>query len=120
MRGVRAAFALGAEGVYVGTRFIVSNECPASDVTKQHIIHSKGADLLTVSSTQRSIPNNAAQEFKNMYKNGTPSNQVDKKISENGGLRTGMLEGRMDEGIISVNTAIDLQKKRAVRKLLKN
>ncbi len=55
-----------------------------------------------------------------MYKNGTPSNQVDKKISENGGLRTGMLEGRMDEGIISVNTAIDLQKKRAVRKLLKN
>ncbi|WOD66051.1 nitronate monooxygenase (plasmid) [Niallia taxi] len=116
MRGVRAAFALGAEGVYVGTRFIVSNECPASDVTKQHIIHSKGADLLTVSSTQHSIPNNAAQEFENMY----TSNQVDKKLSENGGLRTGMLEGRMDEGIISVNTAIDLQKKRAVRKLLKN
>lgn len=108
IRGVRAAFALGAEGVYVGTRFIVSYECPASDVTKQHIIHSKGADLLSVSQTQRSIPNKAAQEFAYMYKNGTPSNQVDKKISENGGLRTGMLEGRMDEGIVSVNTAIDL------------
>ncbi|WP_420539712.1 NAD(P)H-dependent flavin oxidoreductase [Paenibacillus polymyxa] len=108
IRGVRAAFALGAEGVYVGTRFIVSDECPASDVTKQQIIYSKGTDLLSVSSTQRSIPNKAAQEYEGLYRNGMPSDQVDKKISENGGLRTGMLEGKMDEGIVSVNTAIDL------------
>ncbi|MFF2444328.1 NAD(P)H-dependent flavin oxidoreductase [Priestia megaterium] len=108
IRGVRAAFALGAEGVYVGTRFIVSNECPASDITKQQIIHSKGTDLLSVSSTQRSIPNKAAQEFENMYRNGMSSEKVDKKINENGGLRTGMLEGKMDEGIVSVNTAIDV------------
>lgn len=108
IRGVRAAFALGAEGVYVGTRFIVSEECPASDVTKQEIIRSKGADLLLVSSTQRSIPNKSAQEFENLYRNGMPSDEVDKKISENGGVRSGMLEGRMDGGIVSVNTAIDL------------
>ena len=108
IRGVRAAFALGAEGVYVGTRFIVSEECPVSDVTKQEIIRSKGAELILVSSFQRSIPNKAAREFADLYRNGIPSNKVDKKISEKGGLRSGMLEGKMDEGIISVNTAIDL------------
>ncbi|MED1189077.1 NAD(P)H-dependent flavin oxidoreductase [Bacillus paralicheniformis] len=108
IRGVRAAFALGAEGVYVGTRFIVSDECPASYVTKQEIIRSKGANLLSVSSTQRSIPTKAAQEFESLYRNGMPSEEVDKRISENGGLRSGMLEGKNNEGIISVNTAIDL------------
>lgn len=110
IRGVRAAFALGAEGVYVGTRFIVSNECPASDTTKQQIIHSKGTDLLSVSANQRSIRNKAAQEYEKLYKNGLPSDLVNKKISEDGGIRTGMLEGKMDAGIVSVNTAIDLIK----------
>ncbi|MGG0412265.1 NAD(P)H-dependent flavin oxidoreductase [Peribacillus simplex] len=108
IRGVRAAFALGAEGVYVGTRFIVSEECPASDIAKQDIIRSKAKDLLFVSSTQRSTPNKAAQELESMYKNGMPSEEVDAKIGQNGGLRPGMLEGKMDEGIVSVNTAIDV------------
>ncbi|USK31442.1 hypothetical protein LIT32_25515 (plasmid) [Bacillus sp. CMF21] len=36
-----------------------------------------------------------------MYKSGKPG---DEKIS----LRPGMLEGKLDEGIVSVNTAIDV------------
>src|SRR5699024_8577013 len=38
IRGVRAAIALGAEGVYIGTRFIVSDENPALERAKQDII----------------------------------------------------------------------------------
>ncbi|MFJ8248154.1 nitronate monooxygenase [Peribacillus asahii] len=53
---MRASFALGAEGVYVGTRFIVSEECPASDKKKEDIISTKAKDLVFVSSTQRSTP----------------------------------------------------------------
>jgi enoyl-[acyl-carrier protein] reductase II len=108
IRGVRAAFALGAEGVYVGTRFIVSEEYPSSDITKQDIIRSKAKDLIFVSSKQRSTPHKAAREFENMYRNGVPSDEVDEKINQNGGLRPGMLEGKLDEGIVSVNTAIDV------------
>lgn len=37
LRGVRAAFALGAEGVCVGTRFIALNECAANDHAKDLI-----------------------------------------------------------------------------------
>lgn len=36
--GARAAAAMGAEGVYEGTRLIVTEESPASDVTKQAIM----------------------------------------------------------------------------------
>lgn len=109
IRGVRAAFALGAEGVYIGSRFIVSEECPASDLTKQEIIRSKGTDLLPLK-PYRSIPNKAAREFWDLYKNGMSVDALDREISERGGLRPGMLEGNMNEGIISVNTAIDLIK----------
>jgi len=41
-------FALGAEGFYVGTRFIVSENNHASEETKQEIINSKAEYLLLV------------------------------------------------------------------------
>ena len=46
LRGVRAAFALGAEGVYVGTRFIATNECAANDHAKELICKLSGSNLL--------------------------------------------------------------------------
>lgn len=110
IRGVRAAFALGAEGVYVGTRFILSDECPASDACKQDIIQSKGKDLVFVSGTQRSTPHTFAKELARLYEAGMSTAELDEKINQIDGLRPGMLEGRLDEGIVSVNTAIDLIK----------
>lgn len=107
IRGVRAAMTLGAQGVYVGTRFIVSNECPASDATKQEIIRSKAADMITLTS-YRSTPDKAAQRLLHLLDTGTSREVVDEQIRKGGGLRPGMLEGNLHEGIVSVNTAIDL------------
>jgi enoyl-[acyl-carrier protein] reductase II len=46
-RGYRAALALGAQGVQIGTRFIASEESPASDVWKQAILQcSDGGTIL--------------------------------------------------------------------------
>lgn len=112
VRGVRAAFALGAEGVYVGTRFIVSEENPASEEAKQDIINSKSEDLLLVSGVQRSTPTKSAVELAGMYNSGTSSDEVEQEINKRGGLRTGMLDGQISEGIISVNTAIDVIKEK--------
>lgn len=110
IRGVRAAFALGAEGVYVGTRFILSEECPASDICKQDIIDTKAKDLVFVSGTQRSTPHRFAKELARLYENGMSTAELDEKINQIDGLRPGMLEGKLEEGIVSVNTAIDLIK----------
>jgi len=101
VRGVRAAFALGAEGVYVGTRFIVSKECPASIYAKKDIIQAKGEDLVFVFSLQRSTAHKLSLQLEKSFKNGEAFN-------EEMSLEPGMLKGKLDEGIVSVNTAIDL------------
>ena len=45
-RGVAAAFALGAEGVQVGTRFLTAEECTVADAYKQKIIDAGDADTI--------------------------------------------------------------------------
>lgn len=45
-RGICAAFALGAEGVQMGTRFLTVDECTVSDAYKSKIIDAKDADTL--------------------------------------------------------------------------
>ncbi|HEY7198386.1 MAG TPA: nitronate monooxygenase [Gaiellaceae bacterium] len=51
--GLAACLALGADGVLLGTRFLASDECPASDAHKQRIVASDGHDtvLTTVADT---------------------------------------------------------------------
>lgn len=45
-RGVAAAFALGASGVQVGTRFMCSDECVIHDDVKQRILAAKDRDAV--------------------------------------------------------------------------
>lgn len=108
VRGVRAAFALGAEGVYVGSRFAVARECPAAEAAKKAIIESSGDDMVYVSDIERSLPTAYALELNKLYRSGESSQVLEKRIHENGGLRPAMLEGRLDDGIISVNTGVGL------------
>ena len=47
---MKAAMILGADGVQIGTRFIATNECDASDVFKQVIIDAKKEDSQLIKS----------------------------------------------------------------------
>lgn len=47
-RQLAAALSLGAEGVYVGTRFIASRECPAHDRYKQVLLESRDGDTISI------------------------------------------------------------------------
>lgn len=49
-RGYRAAFALGAQGVQIGTRFLAASECPVHDRWKELIVNCEdgGTSLLPV------------------------------------------------------------------------
>lgn len=109
-RGVKAAFALGAAGVFIGTRFIVTQESPAAEIVKNKIVSSGYDDMLFVSRMQRSIRTKTANKLETMLNNKDLDINLDQEISRLGGLRPGMLEGNMDEGIISVNTGIDIIK----------
>ncbi len=45
-RGIAAAFALGAEGVQMGTRFLTVNECTVADAYKEKVLAAKDSDTI--------------------------------------------------------------------------
>lgn len=107
-RGVMAAFALGAEGVFIGTRFIATQESPAAQVTKDAIVSSGYKNIVFASALQRSIRTRTADRLAGMLEDPTVDINLDAEISRLGGCRPAMLQGKIDEGIISVNTGIDV------------
>ena len=109
-RGVKAAFALGASGVYIGTRFLLTKESPMSNKVKEQILKSKNQDMLLVAKQQRSLNTKIAVMLESKYKDLATSNENMEIIRENGGIRSGMLEGDLKNGIISLNTSIEIIK----------
>ena len=106
IRGVRAAFALGAQGVYVGTRFITATECPAAQNVKDMIVAGSGEELIAVTSNERSLPTEAAMKYNQRMLSGESEDTIHEEIMSKGGLGTAMLHGDVTNGIISVNTGI--------------
>jgi enoyl-[acyl-carrier protein] reductase II len=66
-RGLAAALALGAQGVWVGTRFIASEEARAAAAFKQRIVGAGGADTLVTrcysGKPMRVITNSYAEDY---------------------------------------------------------
>ncbi|NQX43759.1 nitronate monooxygenase [Paenibacillus tritici] len=104
-RGVNAAFALGAEGVYLGTRFIASVESPAHENAKQDIVKHGTEDLVLLRTGYggywRATPHSAALEAHKLK-----DHEVDSTYSRIGNLKTAMLDGQLEEGINTVSSGI--------------
>lgn len=106
-RGVRAAFALGAEGVFAGSVFIPTKENPAAENVKQMIVDATAEDLLmfrTLPAYYRSLPTKLANKLVEMDNQGASREETSKFLFD--GMRIGMLEGNTDDGYISVGTGI--------------
>lgn len=103
----KAAIDLGAEGLYIGTRFLVSEEAPTAELVKKLIVDSTNEDLIFVSNNQRAIKTEFAKQVASQYQQDHDGNKANAIISEQGGLRGAMLEGKINQGIISVNTGIE-------------
>lgn len=99
-RGAVAAFALGAEGIQVGTRFICSNECIAHDNYKQAVIKAKDRDaVVTGRSTGapvRALKNKLTKEYERLEKEGASKEEVENLGV--GGLRRAFAEGDTQTG----------------------
>ena len=108
-RTTNAAFALGAEGVYCGTRFLVAKESPVSNTAKQDIINCNMDDLLLVNNgfcPWRCTPHEQSIRALERWK----ANDIPSDLIGNGSFRTAMLLGDLDHGIVTVNNAINLIK----------
>lgn len=109
VQGVRSLFALGAEGVYAGTLFLATNESRMADHVKKMVVDSTAADLLlyrAAFSFYRSLPTPFAEKLVAMDKAGKSTEEITTAMEARQGMRTGMLEGNLDEGYISVGNGI--------------
>lgn len=99
-RGMIAAFALGADGIQVGTRFICSNECIAHDNYKAAVIKAKDRDaVVTGRSTGapvRALKNKLTREYQRLESEGASKEEIEQLGV--GGLRRAFMEGDTQTG----------------------
>ncbi|MCF3470378.1 NAD(P)H-dependent flavin oxidoreductase [Stenotrophomonas maltophilia] len=108
-RTARAAHALGASGVSVGSAFISTVESRVPQSVKEKIVAANGLDLLlfrTMPDYYRSLPGKLADELVKRDKAGATNQELGALMGGLAGLRIGMLEGNTDEGYISLGTGI--------------
>lgn len=108
-RTFRAALALGAEGAYCGTAFLLSRESRMAENVKQAVLKANAKDLLlfrTVPAYYRSLPGALAHKLVEMDKAGASNAELGKVMGGFANLRKGMLEGDMENGYVSVGNGI--------------
>jgi enoyl-[acyl-carrier protein] reductase II len=112
-RGLAAAFALGAQGVQIGSRFVLSEECIAHDNYKNSVLKAKDrATVVTGRSTGhpvRVIGNKLTREYLELEKTGVSVDELEKlgagKLHlathkgdvENGSVMIGQISGLLHE-----------------------
>ena len=100
VRGVIAAFALGAKGIQVGTLLLATQECPIHDHYKQKIIKARDTDTVVTGrgsgAPVRVLKNRMATEYLAMSMQGTTLEQLEKLTL--GSHRKAVFEGDLDNG----------------------
>lgn len=99
-RGIAASFALGAEGVQIGTRFICSEECNIHQNYKDEVLKAKDRDAVVTGRPTghpvRTLKNKLAKKFLKMEKEGASPEELEKLGA--GALRLAVVEGDKDGG----------------------
>lgn len=111
-RGMVAAFALGAEGVQVGTRFICSKECNIHEDYKQVVLKAKDRDTIVTGRITghpvRVIKNKLAKEFQKLEKSGAHIEDLEKLGA--GKLKLSVVNGDVDNGSVMAGQIAGLVK----------
>lgn len=99
-----AVFALGAEGVQVGTRFALTEESSASDEFKQRCITLNEGD--TVLALKKLVPvrlikNDFYQQIKEMEDKGSSAEEL-RELLGRGRSKKGIFEGNLKEGELEI------------------
>lgn len=99
-RGVAAAFMLGAEGVQLGTRFLVAKECTVHANYKERVLKAKDIDTEVTGRPTghpvRVLRNKLARKYLKLEKEGASVEQLE-EIGI-GALRKAVIEGDVDNG----------------------
>ncbi|MGV9011312.1 MAG: NAD(P)H-dependent flavin oxidoreductase [Flavobacteriales bacterium] len=103
-RGMVAAFALGAEGVQMGSRFVASVESSSHEAFKQHVVRSQeGATFLTLKELApvRMMRNAFFHELQQAYARCATPEEL-KALLGRARAKRGMFEGDLEQGELEI------------------
>ena len=113
-RGVAASFMLGAEGVQMGTRFVVADESIVHDNYKDRIVKAKDIDsVVTGQSTGhpvRCLRNQMTKEYIKKEQEGVPIEELERMTL--GSLRKAVMDGDILNGTVMAGQIAGLVSKR--------
>lgn len=108
-RTAKAAFVLGAEGLYCGTAFLFAEESPMAENIKEMGVKADATDLLlyrTVPAYYRSLPGELPDKLLAMSKAGASEEEIYEAQHAYDGMRDGMLFGDLSKGFASFGNGI--------------
>lgn len=113
-RGFVAALALGAEGILMGTRFLLTRECLAHPKAKEYLLQLKETDttllLRAFRNTERVARNEVALKVREMESKGASIEELAPFISGEKTRQNVWLGGNPQGGTIAVGQVVGLTK----------
>lgn len=113
-RGIAAAFMLGASGVQMGTRFVVTDEAHVHENYKERILKAKDIDTKVTGRTTghpvRALRNTMTGRYLELEKAGAPFEELE--MLTLGGLRRAVVDGDVKNGSVMAGQIAGLVKER--------
>lgn len=118
-RGVAAAFMLGAQGVQLGTRFLVAKECTISQVYKDKVIKASELDTIVTGASLGDAVRSLKTPFSREFEKKEHSTDISREELEKfgaGALRRAAREGDAQSGCFLAGEISGLVKKEQTAK----
>ena len=113
-RGIAAAFMLGAQGVQMGTHFVVTDESQVHENYKERIIKAKDIDSRVTGRTTghpvRALRNDMTKKYLELENNGASFEELEKLTL--GGLRKAVVDGDVKNGSVMAGQIAGMIKER--------
>ena len=109
-RAIAAALLMGAEGVQMGSRFILTHECIAHPAAKEAIMKAVDTDSVTTGYSRnhgvRCLQNSFTKKYTEMEVSGVPT----EKLMEAGAgtNKRGLIEGDIENGTVMVGQSLNV------------
>lgn len=109
-RALAAALLMGAEGVQIGSRFLLTTECPAHPAAKQAIIDATDTDSAVTGFSRghgvRCLKNAFTQKFSEKEISGAPQDELN--AMGTGTNKRGIMEGDIVNGTVMVGQSLNV------------
>ncbi|MDD3717588.1 MAG: nitronate monooxygenase family protein [Actinomycetota bacterium] len=110
-RGMLAAFSLGAEAVLLGTRLLMTRECPISGLVKENLLTAAETDTVpllgSVHNTIRVIRNQAAEKAAELESAGADFQDI-LAIVAGSNTRSMLERGEVDLGVLACSQSVGI------------